>query len=49
MRTTGLILFILGGLAFIGAISHGNSVFGPCFFLALGGFLIYRADQKKDD
>lgn len=51
MRTLGWILLIFGGLSFIGAASKGHSVFGPLFFIALGGFLLYRAnnkDQKED-
>ena len=44
MKKFGIGLLIFGALAFIGAASKGNSVFGPCFFIALGIFLMYRAN-----
>lgn len=46
MKTTGKVFLILGVLSFLGAALGGNSVFGPCFFIALGAFLIHRANEK---
>ncbi len=49
MKTTGWIFTIIGVLAFFGASLKGHSVFGPCFFLALGLFLINKASSKDQD
>ena len=49
MKTTGWILLIFGALSFLGAASKGNSVFGPLFWIALGAYLIYRANNKSND
>lgn len=46
MKITGWICLILGVLSFIGASSKGHSVFGPCFFIALGAFFLYRVNNK---
>ena len=46
MKIAGWICLILGLLSFIGAASKGHSVFGPCFFIALGAFLLYRINNK---
>ena len=45
MKKFSIGLLIFGALAFIGAASKGNSVFGPCFFIALGAYLMYRANN----
>lgn len=47
MKIAGYILIFIGTLSFLGASSKGNSVFGPCFFLALGLFLFYRSRRTK--
>lgn len=47
MKTTGKVFLVLGILAFLGAALGGNSVFGPCFFIALGAYLIHRANEKE--
>ncbi len=39
----------MGILAFFGAALKGNSVFGPCFWIALGGYLLYRANNKENE
>ena len=44
MKKFGIGLLIFGSLAFLGAALKGNSVLGPCFFIALGSYLIYRAN-----
>lgn len=49
MKTTGWIFTIIGVLAFFGAALKGHSVFGPCFFLALGVYLINKASSKEQD
>lgn len=48
MKKFGIGLLIFGALAFIGAATQGNSIFGPCFFIALGSYLIYRATNKQN-
>ena len=47
MKTTGWILLVIGVLTFLGAALKGNSVFGPLFWLALGAYLIHRANTKE--
>lgn len=49
MRTTGLIFTILGALALLGSTLKGHNPTGPLFWLGLGIFLIYRANQKKEE
>lgn len=47
MKIAGWIFLVIGVLSFIGAASMGNNVFGPCFWIALGGFLLFRAYNKE--
>ena len=47
MKTWGWICVVVGGLAFLGAVLKGNNPTGPVFWLGLGVFLLYRANQKK--
>lgn len=47
MKVAGWIILVLGILSFIGAALASHSVFGPCFFLALGAFLIYKDREKN--
>ena len=49
MKTAGKVFLTLGILSFLGAVLGGSSVFGPCFFIALGAFLMYRANEKEED
>lgn len=49
MKIAGWIFLVIGVLSFIGAASKGHSVFGPCFWVALGGYLLYRASKKEDE
>lgn len=49
MKTTGWIFLVFGALSFLGAATKGNSVFGPLFWIALGAYLIYRANNKSND
>lgn len=49
MKKLGWIFLIFGVLGFLGAASKGHSVFGPTFWIALGSFLIYRANKKEQD
>lgn len=49
MKTTGKVFLILGILSFLGAALGGHSVFGPCFFIALGAFLIHRANENEEN
>lgn len=47
MRIAGWIIFIFGALSFLGATLKGDNPIGPSFWLALGIYLIYRANNKK--
>ena len=47
MKIAGYIIAKIGGLAFIGGLDAGHSVFGPLFWLALGIVLIYFGNEKK--
>lgn len=47
MKVAGWIILVLGILSFTGAALASHSVFGPCFFIALGAFLIYRSNEKN--
>jgi hypothetical protein len=49
MKTWGWICVVVGSLAFLGAVLKGNNPTGPVFWLGLGVFLLYRANQKKQE
>lgn len=49
MKIAGWICFGLGILSLFGAASAGNSIAGPCFWIALGLFLLYKSKNKKDE
>jgi len=53
MRTTGIILLVIGILStlggFLGVISGRELNLNGLVFVVLGGFLIYRANQKKEE
>ena len=49
MKTAGWIIISIGALAFLGALSKGNSVFGPLFWIGIGGMLIYLKREKEED
>ena len=46
MKITGWIMLIFGILGFIGSLIGDNKVIGPCFWIALGAFLLYRANNR---
>ena len=48
MKIAGYIFAVIGGLALIGGLAAGHSVFGPLFWLALGIVLIYFGKQKEE-
>lgn len=48
MKTAGWIFIVIGVLAFLGAASKGHSVFGPLFWIGIGGVLIYLKREKED-
>lgn len=48
MKIAGYIFTAIGGLAFIGGLAAGHSVFGPLFWLALGIVLIYFGKKKEE-
>lgn len=47
MKIAGWIILALGILSFTGAALASHSVFGPCFFIALGIFLINKSNEKN--
>ena len=47
MKVAGWIILVLGVLSFTGAAIASHSVFGPCFFIALGAFLIHKSNNKE--
>lgn len=49
MKTFGWICIIIGGLSLLGAALKGHNALGPSFWLGLGIFLVYRANQKKEE
>lgn len=49
MRILGIVFLVIGILSFLGAVLGGSSVFGPCFCIALGAFLIHRAHENEQD
>lgn len=50
MKTAGWILIVIGALAFIGAASKGDSVFGPLFWIGIGIVLLYlKREREKND
>lgn len=48
MKIAGYIFAVIGGLALIGGLAAGHSVFGPLFWLALGIVLIYFGKKKEE-
>ena len=47
MKTAGWIFIVIGALAFLGAASKGNSVFGPLFWIGIGGVLLYLKRERE--
>ena len=47
MKTAGWISLVFGVLSLIGASQKGDSIFGPLFFIGLGAFFLYRANNKE--
>ena len=48
MKTGGWIFVVIGVLAFLGAASKGDSVFGPLFWIGIGSVLIYLKREKEE-
>lgn len=49
MKIAGWIILILGSLSFIGCLTGGTNPMGPTFWIALGIFLLYKANKKKEE
>ena len=49
MKTTGIVILILGLISLLGCLIGGDSIVGPLFWVGLGIFLIHRANQKKQE
>ena len=48
MKIAGYVFAVIGGLALIGGLAAGHSVFGPLFWLAVGIVLIYFGKKKEE-
>lgn len=49
MKTAGWIFVVIGVLAFLGAASKGDSVFGPLFWIGIGIVLLYLKREREED
>ena len=49
MKTGGWIFVVIGVLAFLGAASKGDSVFGPLFWIGIGAVLLYLKREREED
>jgi len=53
MKTTGIILLVIGALStlggILGTISGREPNLAGLTFVVIGGFLIFRANQKKEE
>ncbi len=49
MKTAGWIILVIGILSLIGSIIGGTNPMGPTFWIALGIYLLYRANQRKKE
>ncbi len=49
MKTAGWIFIVIGALAFLGAASKGDSVFGPLFWIGIGGVLLYLKREREEN
>lgn len=49
MKTAGWIFVVIGALAFLGAASKGNSVFGPLFWIGIGIVLLYLKREREEN
>lgn len=47
MKVVGWIILVFGILSFTGAALASHNVFGPCFFIALGAFLLHKGNEKN--
>lgn len=49
MKIAAIIFLTFGFLSLIGAACKGDSVFGPIFCIALGGFFFYKFLEKREE
>ena len=49
MKTAGWIFVVIGALAFLGAASKGDSVFGPLFWIGIGMVLLYLKRERVEN
>ena len=49
MKTAGWIFVVIGVLAFLGAASKGDNVFGPLFWIGIGMVLLYLKREKEEN
>lgn len=49
MKTVGWIFIVIGALSFLGAAAKGNSVFGPLFWIGIGGVLLYLKREREEN
>lgn len=46
MKIAGIIIIVFGALSMLGILLKGGNLIGPIFWIALGWFLLYRANKK---
>ncbi len=49
MKTAGWIFVVIGVLAFLGAASKGDNVFGPLFWIGIGMVLLYLKREREEN
>lgn len=49
MKIAGWIFVVIGVLAFLGAASKGDSVFGPLFWIGIGIVLLYLKREREEN
>ena len=49
MKTAGWIFVVIGVLAFLGAASKGDNVFGPLFWIGIGMVLLYLKGEREEN
>ena len=49
MKIAGWTFVVIGVLAFLGAASKGDSVFGPLFWIGIGIVLLYLKREREED
>lgn len=49
MKVIGFIALAIGAFSFLGALASGYNLAGGIIWTVIGGYLVWRADNKKKD